>query len=94
MPEQDQDRGKQQRDAAGAAERLVRDLREAGAAGVGQSSWGPAVYAVTDESSEGRLVETATALVGPAGHVYSGPFAAQGARVWRTRAGEVMHQGQ
>ncbi|HEU4402466.1 MAG TPA: beta-ribofuranosylaminobenzene 5'-phosphate synthase family protein [Candidatus Polarisedimenticolia bacterium] len=40
---------------AGAA--LVRRLKEAGACGVGQSSWGPAVYALAgDEAEEERLV--------------------------------------
>jgi beta-RFAP synthase len=41
---------------AGAA--LVRRLREAGACGVGQSSWGPAVYAfAADEREERRLID-------------------------------------
>ncbi len=41
---------------AGAA--LVRRLRDAGACGVGQSSWGPAVYAfAADEPEERRLID-------------------------------------
>jgi beta-RFAP synthase len=37
---------------------LVRRLREAGACGVGQSSWGPAVYALAaDETEEERIVD-------------------------------------
>ena len=39
---------------------LIDRLKEAGARGVGQSSWGPAVYAfAADEKEEGRLLEVA-----------------------------------
>lgn len=41
-----------------AGDALVRRLREAGACGVGQSSWGPAVYALAaDEAEERRLLD-------------------------------------
>jgi beta-RFAP synthase len=42
-----------------AGARLVRRLKEGGAPGVGQSSWGPAVYAFAgDEAGERRLIST------------------------------------
>ena len=34
--------------ASGASTELINKMREWGAAGVGQSSWGPAVYAITE----------------------------------------------
>jgi len=68
--------------APGPGETLVRRLREWGAAGVGQSSWGPAVYGIVAGPDEAtRLARRVRAeYVGCA--VYEGPFAAQGARVW------------
>jgi beta-RFAP synthase len=70
--------------AAGSSEELVRRMTEWGACGVGQSSWGPAVYGIVDgESAALQLAERVGAVVGTAGAVYQGPFRTEGARVWR-----------
>jgi beta-ribofuranosylaminobenzene 5'-phosphate synthase len=73
--------------APGPSECLVRRMAEWGAAGVGQSSWGPAVYGVVRDADAGRqLAEIVRAELGSAGDVYEGPFRANGARVWKTSA--------
>lgn len=70
--------------APGPTRTLVERLREWGAHGVGQSSWGPAVYGLVADAAAARLLaERARALVGPGGAVYEGRFSATGARVWR-----------
>jgi beta-RFAP synthase len=70
--------------AAGSSEELVRRMTEWGACGVGQSSWGPAVYGIVDGEDAGlQLAERVSAVVGTAGTVYQGPFRTEGARVWR-----------
>jgi beta-RFAP synthase len=69
--------------APGQGRDLVRRLAEWGAAGVGQSSWGPAVYGIVDGADAGRrLAERAMNALGSSGRVYEGPFSAEGARVW------------
>jgi beta-RFAP synthase len=71
--------------APGPSETLVRQLAAWGAAGVGQSSWGPAVYGVVGSDPEARaLAARAGALLGPSGQVFEGPFAGSGARLWRS----------
>ena len=70
--------------APGPSEELVRRMAEWGAQGVGQSSWGPAVYGVVDGEDAGlRLAERVRTALGTAGTVYEGPFQTSGARVWR-----------
>jgi beta-ribofuranosylaminobenzene 5'-phosphate synthase len=70
--------------APGLGERLVRCLGAWGAAGVGQSSWGPAVYGVVEgDSAAGELARRAGELMGGSGLVFQGGFAQSGARVWR-----------
>ncbi|HKW41560.1 MAG TPA: beta-ribofuranosylaminobenzene 5'-phosphate synthase family protein [Gemmatimonadales bacterium] len=70
--------------APGETSELVDRLRQWGAAGVGQSSWGPAVYGiVSDESAAQRLAERVRAGMGPGGAVYASGFSPGGARVWR-----------
>ncbi|HJZ75590.1 MAG TPA: beta-ribofuranosylaminobenzene 5'-phosphate synthase family protein [Vicinamibacterales bacterium] len=73
--------------ARGPSEELVRHMVEWGASGVGQSSWGPAVYGVVDGDDAGtRLadcVRTALDRCG-GGNVYEGAFRTEGARVWRS----------
>jgi len=70
--------------APGASGTLVRRLTEWGAAGVGQSSWGPAVYGIVDGEEAGqRLAERVRAELGTIGSVFEGPFRSDGARVWR-----------
>jgi beta-RFAP synthase len=71
----------------GVSDELVRRMTEWGASGVGQSSWGPAVYGIVEADAAGqRLVERVRgaleALAVP-GSVYCGPFRTTGARVWR-----------
>jgi beta-RFAP synthase len=70
--------------APGPSEALIGKLASWGAAGVGQSSWGPAVYGVVGSDDEARaLAARAGALLGTSGQVFEGPFAGSGARLWR-----------
>ncbi|HEU4589038.1 MAG TPA: beta-ribofuranosylaminobenzene 5'-phosphate synthase family protein [Gemmatimonadales bacterium] len=70
--------------APGPTRNLIRQLAEAGAVGVGQSSWGPAVYAITDGSAAAAdLAARAAAWVGEGGQVFQGPFQNHGATVER-----------
>lgn len=70
--------------APGLSERLVRCMEAWGAAGVGQSSWGPAVYGVVEgDSAAGELARRAEELLGGSGLVFRGGFAQAGARLWR-----------
>jgi beta-RFAP synthase len=72
--------------AQGPTRELVRRMIEWGAAGVGQSSWGPAVYGIVEgEAASVRLadrVRDALSTTGTTGSVFSGPFRPEGARVW------------
>jgi beta-RFAP synthase len=73
--------------APGPSEELVRRMTQWGALGVGQSSWGPAVYGIVDGEDAGlRLAERVRAALGAAGTVHEGRFHADGARVWHARA--------
>jgi predicted sugar kinase len=68
---------------------LVRRMAEWGAVGVGQSSWGPAVYGLVDSAAGGReLAARAADLLGPDGRVFQGGFAGSGAKVRWAEAGE------
>jgi beta-ribofuranosylaminobenzene 5'-phosphate synthase len=70
--------------APGVSALLVKRLREWGAAGVGQSSWGPAVYAVVDgDEAALDLSRRAHAALGEGGAVYTGAFPGAGARLTR-----------
>jgi beta-RFAP synthase len=70
--------------APGPSAALVRRMAEWGAAGVGQSSWGPAVYGLAESAAAGReLAARAADALGSAGRVFEGGFAGAGARVWR-----------
>src|SRR5207247_4989084 len=56
--------------APGPSEELVRRMAKWGASGVGQSSWGPAVYGIVDGEAAGvRLAEHVRGAVGAAGSV-------------------------
>jgi beta-RFAP synthase len=71
--------------ASGASADLVRRLREWGASGVGQSSWGPAVYGIVEgDEATGRLATLAVDAMGSSAIVYAGPFRSDGAHVWRS----------
>ena len=70
--------------APGQSAALVERLREWGATGVGQSSWGPAVYGlVADAFTAGMIADRARDMVGARGAVYEGPFSSGGARIAR-----------
>jgi beta-RFAP synthase len=70
--------------APGPSATLVRRMAEWGARGVGQSSWGPAVYGLMGSALEGRALAARVAdLLGSGGQVFEGGFAGSGARVWR-----------
>jgi len=72
--------------AAGISADLIAQMRQCGALGVGQSSWGPTVYGVvTGDDAALRLATRIRAWLGDAGTVYEGPFRTTGARVWRER---------
>ncbi len=69
--------------APGGSEHLVRRLAQWGALGVGQSSWGPAVYGLAgDEALASALAARALREMGNGGQVFAGGFAGGGARVW------------
>jgi len=73
--------------APGPTRAVIDLLIEGGAAGAGQSSWGPAVYGIVDgDSAAEQLAERVRGHLGPDVAVYSGPFPAHGARVWRQGA--------
>jgi beta-ribofuranosylaminobenzene 5'-phosphate synthase len=71
--------------APGHSAELVGKLAGWGAVGgVGQSSWGPAVYGVVGDEGEGnRLEALARGAIGPSGRVYQTGFSNEGARVDR-----------
>jgi beta-RFAP synthase len=76
--------------APGPSAELVRCMREWGTPGVGQSSWGPAVYGILEgEATAARLAERLREALGPGGVVYEGPFRSDGARVWRAQMDEA-----
>jgi beta-ribofuranosylaminobenzene 5'-phosphate synthase len=52
--------------------------------GVGQSSWGPAVYGIVgDPGASQALAERVRKAIGTRGFIYEGAFSVGGARVWR-----------
>jgi beta-ribofuranosylaminobenzene 5'-phosphate synthase len=68
--------------APGPSADLVRRMTEWGAAGVGQSSWGPTVYGIVDSDRAGaELAGRVRAAIGSRGAVYEGPFRTEGACV-------------
>jgi beta-RFAP synthase len=70
--------------APGPSAALVRSMGEWGAAGVGQSSWGPAVYGiVSGDEAAATLATRVRDAIGERGAVYVGAFANEGARVER-----------
>jgi beta-RFAP synthase len=67
--------------AQGDSSELVRRLAEWGAAGVGQSSWGPAVYGIVrGEDQAGELARLARGFLRDSGSVFQGGFSNTGAR--------------
>lgn len=71
--------------AAGASAALIAELTSWGAAGVGQSSWGPVVYALAPDPDAGAVLAArvrAWLATHGGGVVQCEPFSATGARVW------------
>ncbi len=69
--------------APGPAEQLVARMAAWGAAGVGQSSWGPAVYGVVEGgTAAAELAQRVRQTMPAGGRVFEGGFAADGARIW------------
>jgi len=50
---------------------LISRLKEAGARGVGQSSWGPAVYAFAGDEGEERRLQDVARSACPSGSVFT-----------------------
>jgi len=71
--------------APGVGTGLVAKMTEWGAAGVGQSSWGPAVFGIVDgDPAAEELAGRVRAEMGKGGGVvHATSFANSGARVWR-----------
>jgi beta-RFAP synthase len=69
--------------APGKTEQIISSMAEWGAAGVGQSSWGPAAYGLVESAdAASELARRVRRAMGQNGSVFEGGFAAQGARVW------------
>lgn len=70
--------------APGIPRTLIDLMLAGGAAGAGQSSWGPAVYGIVDgKIAAERLSRQLAEELGNSGTVHVGPFPTHGARVWR-----------
>jgi beta-RFAP synthase len=64
---------------------LIQAMKELGAPGVGQTSWGPAAYAVVDgHEAAVRLESHLASKLGRDGTVIRGPFPDAGAHIWRS----------
>jgi beta-ribofuranosylaminobenzene 5'-phosphate synthase len=69
--------------APGLTAELIALMARAGAAGVGQSSWGPAAYGLVGSAgAAGALAQEVKRFLGDQGDVFEGVFAPRGARVW------------
>ena len=70
--------------APGSTGELVSSMVSWGAAGVGQSSWGPAVYGLVDTpEAAGDLAGRVARAMPPGGSVFQGGFSDRGARLWQ-----------
>jgi beta-RFAP synthase len=68
--------------APGLGPELIERMAGWGALGVGQSSWGPAVYGLVEGGERGRaLAERVTGFLAGRGLVFEGGFARHGARL-------------
>jgi len=66
------------------SEAVLRAMRDFGASGVGQSSWGPAVYGIVDGADAGaRLADLVRGVSDHPCAVYEGAFPSRGARTRR-----------
>ncbi len=70
--------------APGLGRELIERMAAAGAPGVGQSSWGPAVYGIVDGPEQGaELARRVRETLAGRGLVFEGGFAGAGARLSR-----------
>jgi beta-ribofuranosylaminobenzene 5'-phosphate synthase len=70
--------------APGLGEALIRRMADWGVAGVGQSSWGPAVYGLVEGADAGgALAARCRDFLGGKGLIFEGGFARGGARLER-----------
>ncbi len=70
--------------APGPTQQLVADMAAWNAVGVGQSSWGPAVYGLVDsDAAAAALANRIRQTMTGGGEVFEGGFASRGARVWQ-----------
>jgi beta-RFAP synthase len=77
--------------ARGRSAELIARMTELGAEGVGQSSWGPAVYGIVDgDAAATRLANGIRTVAGRDGCVLEGPFRSHGARVWRAASHDSL----
>lgn len=67
--------------ARGPSTELIHRMRELGVPGVGQSSWGPAVYGIVDGDAAARALADALRESLDAGAVFCGAFPPRGALV-------------
>jgi len=73
--------------APGASRSLVQMMKQWGVHGVGQSSWGPAVYGIASNEDSGRALSARVRdHLGAGARVYEGRFRQEGARVWKDSA--------
>lgn len=69
---------------AAASRELIERFTSLGACGVGQSSWGPAVYGIVDgDEHADSMVRALGQAIGSGGGIYAGAFRSRGARTWR-----------
>jgi beta-RFAP synthase len=72
---------------AGPCAELIGRMHAWGAKGVGQSSWGPAVFGIVDgHEAATRLTDLVRGAMNGAGSVWHAPFPTHGALVWHTHA--------
>jgi beta-RFAP synthase len=67
--------------APGPTTRVINRMRELGVPGVGQSSWGPAVYGIVDGDSAAAALAHTLRAEPESGVVFCGAFPSTGARV-------------
>jgi len=74
--------------APGPTEKLIGMMEGCGAAGVGQSSWGPTAYGLVGTAGAAHaLASELRQVMGERGEVFEGRFAGRGARVWTSPGG-------
>lgn len=70
--------------AGGPSGEIIRQMVEWGVPGIGQSSWGPAVYGiVAGDPAASRLADRIRSVADSSTSIHVGSFSSTGARVWR-----------